>query len=310
LKRGRPWYVYVIAAVLLVIVVLFAVFNKQIVHAIQPAANKIHSLPAGWIIPIAIFFVISFPPLFGHEIVAMICGLTWGLGVGFAITAAGTLLGEIGNFYAFRICCRARAEKLEKDNIVYGCLSRICKDGGIKIALIARYSAIPPHFTTAVFSVCGMNIFVFIAAAILSLPKQFITVYIGSVLEDESNGSSSVKKERTITYIVLAITIAVTLFAMRYLRGEMEKVKHEVIYAKRKYRQARLDGNTFYEAPSAENSRTQRYDSRSQSVASPLPPYDPYLQNPVASRPAEPYVNAPSTWRAEDTVQTFGTPRS
>lgn len=38
------------------------------------------------------------------------------------------------------------------------------------------------------FSVCGMNIFVFLAAAVLSLPKQFITVYIGSVLEDENNG--------------------------------------------------------------------------------------------------------------------------
>lgn len=121
---------------------------------------------------------------------------------------------------AFRFCCRARAEKLEKNSIVYGCLSRICADGGIKIALIARYSAIPPHckrnkthslfthfliffshssdipyfhtlVTTAVFSVCGMNILVFIAAAVLSLPKQFITVYIGVVLEDESTGELS-----------------------------------------------------------------------------------------------------------------------
>lgn len=100
-----------------------------------------------------------------------------------------------------------------------------------------------------------MNIFVFIAAAVLSLPKQFITVYIGSVLEDENNGqlpyctrkndnepffitigSSSVKTERKITFIVLAITIIVTVVAMRYLRGEMEKVKHEVIYARRKHR--------------------------------------------------------------------------
>lgn len=52
----------------------------------------------GFLIPIAIMFVISFPPLFGHEIVAVLCGLVWGLGVGFAIVAAGTLLGEIGNF--------------------------------------------------------------------------------------------------------------------------------------------------------------------------------------------------------------------
>lgn len=44
------------------------------------------------------------------------------------------------------------------------------------------------------------------------------------------------KTERKITFIVLAITIVVTVVAMRYLRGEMEKVKHEVIYARRKHR--------------------------------------------------------------------------
>lgn len=49
-------------------------------------------------------------------------------------------------------------------------------------------------------------------------------------------GSSTVKTERKITFIVLAITIIVTVVAMRYLRGEMEKVKQEVIYARRKHR--------------------------------------------------------------------------
>jgi hypothetical protein len=52
----------------------------------------------GFLIPIAILFVISFPPLFGHEIVAVLCGLVWGLGPGFAIVAAGTFVGELGNF--------------------------------------------------------------------------------------------------------------------------------------------------------------------------------------------------------------------
>jgi hypothetical protein len=36
--------------------------------------------------------------LFGHEIVAILCGVVWGLWIGFAIVAAGTFLGELGNF--------------------------------------------------------------------------------------------------------------------------------------------------------------------------------------------------------------------
>ena len=46
---------------------------------------------------------------------------------------------------AFRYCCAARGEKLEKTKIQYGCLAKVVRDGGFKIALIARFSAIPGH---------------------------------------------------------------------------------------------------------------------------------------------------------------------
>ncbi len=38
------------------------------------------------------------PQLFGHEIIAVVCGDVWGVWIGFGIVAAGTLLGELGNF--------------------------------------------------------------------------------------------------------------------------------------------------------------------------------------------------------------------
>ncbi|KAF8755202.1 hypothetical protein RHS01_05399 [Rhizoctonia solani] len=137
----------------------------------------------GWLIPIVVLFIISFPPLFGHEIVAVLCGLVWGLWIGFAIVCAGTLLGEIGNFYAFRYCLRGRAIKMERKNPSYACLARVVRDGGFLVAFVVRLSAIPGHFTTAVFSTCGMGIWIFTLAAFLSLPKQFITVYLGVILE-------------------------------------------------------------------------------------------------------------------------------
>ena len=45
-------------------------------------------------IPIVILIVISFPPLFGHEIVALLCGVVYGLWIGFGVVAAGTFIGE------------------------------------------------------------------------------------------------------------------------------------------------------------------------------------------------------------------------
>ncbi|KDQ59614.1 hypothetical protein JAAARDRAFT_192115 [Jaapia argillacea MUCL 33604] len=55
------------------------------------------SLRAGRLIPIAISIVISFPPLFGDEIPAILGGLVWGHGIAIAIVTAGVLLGEIAN---------------------------------------------------------------------------------------------------------------------------------------------------------------------------------------------------------------------
>ncbi|VDB95861.1 unnamed protein product [Peniophora sp. CBMAI 1063] len=236
IRREWLWY-YILTAVIVAVVALVTIFHTQIVDYLKPAATFLKDLPAGWLIPIGILFVISFPPLFGHEIIAVLCGIVWGLGLGFAIVCAGTFIGEIGNFYAFRWCCRARGEKLERTNITYGVLARVVREGGFKIALVARLSAIPGHFTTAVFSSCGMGIFVFSLAALLSLPKQFVTVYLG-VLIDTSDSETTA--QRLASYAVVGVTVAITALAMWYIYREMNRVKPAYIYDRRKARGEKL----------------------------------------------------------------------
>ncbi|KIY44649.1 hypothetical protein FISHEDRAFT_18879, partial [Fistulina hepatica ATCC 64428] len=208
--------------VILVVVALVSIYHDQIVQWLAPVTRWLYGLSWGWVVPIAVLFVISFPPLFGHEIVAILCGLVWGLWAGFGIVCAGTFLGEIGNFYAFRFCCKSRGEKMERTKLTYACLAHIVREGGFKIALIARLSAIPGHFTTAIFSTCGMNIFVFCLAAFLSLPKQFITVYIGVILKESDDGE-------LISDSLLGVTFVITFVAMWYIYREMNRVKPQVI---------------------------------------------------------------------------------
>ena len=58
-----------------------------------------HILPTGTLLTIVGSQILAKTyQLFGHEIVAVLCGLVWGLWVGFAIVSAGTFLGEVGNF--------------------------------------------------------------------------------------------------------------------------------------------------------------------------------------------------------------------
>jgi len=138
---------------------------------------------------------------------------------------------------AFKHCCRSRGRKLERNNLAYACLAKVVRDGGFTVALIARLSAIPGHFTTAVFSTCGMSIFVFSLAALLSLPKQFITVYLGVVLEQAANGEKSSTQDKLLKYSIIVVTLVITVWAMWYIYAQMGKAKARVIYERRKARQ-------------------------------------------------------------------------
>ncbi|KAJ8591977.1 hypothetical protein M405DRAFT_788130 [Rhizopogon salebrosus TDB-379] len=327
--RNQMWtknriITYICILILAVLGGLFIFYHDQIVLAIQPAANWMHGIKFGWLIPIAIFFVISFPPLFGHEILAIVCGLVWGVWIGFAIVAAGTLLGEIGNFYAFRYLCSARGEKMEKSSIIYSALGRVVREGGFRIALIARYSAIPGHFTTAIFAVCGMNIFVFILAAALSLPKQFITVYIGTLLESEAN-SSATSQNKIISDVVGVITALVTVAAMWYITKQVNRVKPQIVYERRKARQAKLENEsgTLYQHGGSNTSAVFNPDSSNSNLTIPLHsssdiPYDsPYQQWDSEGRAVgyfpDPRIHAPqpkmpaSPFPADSRTPTIGT---
>ncbi|KAJ6588991.1 hypothetical protein B0H19DRAFT_226984 [Mycena capillaripes] len=220
--------------IIVVVIALIEVYHDKIVDALTPVAHWLHDTRGGWVIPILVLIALSFPPLFGHELVAMLCGLVWGLGAGFGIVAAGTILGEIATYCFFKYCCGARGKRLELSNMPYGTLAHIVREGGLVIAIIVRFSSLPSHFTTAVFSTCGMPFWIFLVAAVISLPKQLALVEIGVALASDDAKSNKIQR------IVLGVTIAVTVLAMLYIRRLMAGAKAAVVYSRRKARQAKL----------------------------------------------------------------------
>ncbi|KAJ3840659.1 hypothetical protein F5878DRAFT_56617, partial [Lentinula raphanica] len=222
------------AAVIITIVVLFAVYHEDIVIWLTPATQWCHDHKFGWLIPVGLLFILSFPPLFGHEIVGMLCGIGWNIGIGFLIVALGTLLGELANYFTFKYCCTARAQKYEKKKLSYAALARVVRSGGFKIALAARLSLIPPHLTTTVFASSGMPLGTFLAAAVCSLPKQLVTVYIGVLLEESVDGTS--KKDKIASIAVAVVCGVITSLALKYVNKKMDEVMPEIIYERRKAR--------------------------------------------------------------------------
>ena len=59
------WYALIIIAVTLA--VLVSAKHTTIVEFLQPVTRTIRRWPGGWLIPIALLIVVSFPPLVGHE---------------------------------------------------------------------------------------------------------------------------------------------------------------------------------------------------------------------------------------------------
>lgn len=88
--------------------------------------------------------------------------------------------------------------------------------------------------TTAVFSTCGVSILAFCIAAILSLPKQLITVYLGSTLS--SLGDDETHTDKIIGHVVLVVGVISTLIGGAYMYRRANSELPEVVYARRKAR--------------------------------------------------------------------------
>ncbi|KAJ7640474.1 hypothetical protein DFH06DRAFT_1000498 [Mycena polygramma] len=238
-RLRHPAEYYAIIAVLLVSVILISVYHTQIIDALKPFTDWLHNTPAGPLIPVVILIALSFPPLFGHELVSMIAGVSFGFPEACAVVAGTTILGEVANYYTFKYACTARIKKMEAKDISFGLLAHIIRNGGFLVVLVIRFSAIPPHFATAVFSTVGISFWTFLGAALLSLPKSFVPVYVGYALKPKNTGNTSSEK---IEKIVLGATFLVTIGSYVWINRQMKAAKEDYIYQRRKARQAKVDG--------------------------------------------------------------------
>ncbi|KAJ9116372.1 hypothetical protein QFC22_004813 [Naganishia vaughanmartiniae] len=209
------WKWYIILGIIIVLSVLVTVKHDAIIEWIKPGVHKLKSWPAGWMIPIAILIVLSFPPLVGHEILGICIGLVWDVGIGFVILAAGTFLGELATWFAFKGMCTGRAAKFESSNKYYAALTTLIREKSFLFVLVLRFSAIPGHITTALSASAGAHFFSYCMAAILTLPKQLSLVYVGTAF-----GSTN-STTHTISVITLFLTIIGTGVAAIYIYYQM-----------------------------------------------------------------------------------------
>jgi hypothetical protein len=66
-----------LAIVAIVFAVLFEVYKSDFERWVKPLTDWLRERESwSWILPTAILFILSFPPLFGHEIVQLVVGVS------------------------------------------------------------------------------------------------------------------------------------------------------------------------------------------------------------------------------------------
>ncbi|WWC86345.1 uncharacterized protein L201_001218 [Kwoniella dendrophila CBS 6074] len=215
LRKALRRHMYKWYAILIIAVVLTALITSKhetIVEFCEPVTRTIRGWPGGWLVPLAILIIVSFPPLVGHEIIGILCGLVYGLWVGFAILAAGTFLGEIATWIAFKWCCQGRAQKFEKKNKLYASLTQLIREKSFTFTLVLRFSAVPGHIVTAVSASAGANFWMYLAAAFLTLPKQFTIVYLGKAFGTQSRKNTIISISMTVLTLLGTVVAAVYIY--------------------------------------------------------------------------------------------------
>jgi len=219
----RLYWMIPLAILALILIILFEVYKSDFERWVSPLTDWLRQRESwSWVLPVIILIVLSFPPLFGHEIVQLIVGLTYPIGVALGIACAGSILGEAACFIVFKYSFTWWVEKKIASNVKWAATARVAQQSGFRGVLIIRYSIVPPHLANPLFSCTGMKFWLYMVTVILSLPKAMVFVALGTPSSEHSKGGKWAK------IIAIAIVVLVTIFASIYIRKKMNIAIKEI----------------------------------------------------------------------------------
>lgn len=286
--RKRLYWMVPLAIIGVAVVILFEVYKDDFLRWARPLEDWLRERQDwSWIIPVAILFILSFPPLFGHEIVQLIVGLVYPIGVALGIAIAGAILGEAGCFLLFKYGFTNYVRKKCDKDIKWATVARVSQQEGFKGVMIIRYSIIPPHLANPLFASTGMAFWLYMITVILSLPKQIVFVYLGNPANTGKTGAKVGK------VIAIGVLVIITLAGSWYLHKKMAIARAE-IEAERAAMAKQTEGfasqNGYEVQPQAgRNQEANGYAPRTMDTGAPasfppskaVPPRVPYDTRPA-----------------------------
>ncbi|KAK7023300.1 hypothetical protein R3P38DRAFT_2780097 [Favolaschia claudopus] len=207
-RNVMRWIRYIVPALLVfTVLILISVFKDQIVDGLKPFTDWMqqHNI-AGAAIIIAAMVIVSFPPWAPLEVKSRV---------------------------SLRSSTRVPPAAIN--------LKQTTSSTVLWLTLCGREDC--SSLSTPMFSTVGVPPHIFLAAAVLSVPKSFVPVYVGWSARPENDNLILVfadsKTAKILSKVVLAISLCITLATLYWIYRKMEQAKEGYIYSRRKVRQAK-----------------------------------------------------------------------
>ncbi|ORY80952.1 hypothetical protein BCR37DRAFT_330867, partial [Protomyces lactucae-debilis] len=212
-------FVFVLASILI------AIFSHRLQRNLDPIAQKLQHIKAGWLIVCSLIALVSIPPLFGHEFLAAVSGFVYGMSNGFLMVMISSIVGESFVYFGFRYFFKGQLDRFrERHKENYGVFVGVVEDGGLLMLFLIRMSIIPPHFSTPLFSSLETITWArwMMANALASPVKFFPPVYVGVLLRDKAHNSIM----GNIAFVLSTlITVGTMWFIVRAYRAKRQSME-------------------------------------------------------------------------------------
>ncbi|KAF1351131.1 hypothetical protein BDV97DRAFT_398088 [Delphinella strobiligena] len=192
---------------LLVLGILFLVFNERIFGAMAPVAKKWRNMKGGWCILWAATFIVGFPPLIGYSSAVTLAGFVFGVPKGWLIAASATVIGSTASFIVSRTVLKGYVSRLTANDTRFAALALVLQHDGLKILIMIRLCPLPYSLSNgAVSTIPTVTWSQFILASTLASPKLLLHVFVGSRLGAiAESGDKMDLHTKIISYLSIAI---------------------------------------------------------------------------------------------------------
>lgn len=246
--------------VLVVMTILFLIYNERIFAALSPAAKHWRNMSGGWLILWAMTFVTAFPPMIGYSTCVTIAGFVFGM-KGWFIVATANVTGSICSFIISRTVLKDFVGRLTEKNTQFAALSLVIKHDGLKLLTMIRICPLPYSLSNGAIStiptVTWQN---FGLATAFASPKLLLHIFVGSQLGNlAENGDKMDAKTRVVSYLSIAIGmiagIATGYFVYVRTKARAKQLEAEEAVAARAVPRTSREGAMYIDDPEEQEAR-------------------------------------------------------